>query len=898
MGVLAIRCALALLLACAAGASAVPGRNLIANGDFAADSDGDGMADYWHFSGDEGVKVTWSRGEGLAGRQAQSLTCTSFVDSGPASHAMLAQDDTFALEEGHWYRISFNAKGDLPGRAASVAIQQTGPWEMLGLHAMFRVLPEWKHHSFAFRARKSVDKNLRLQIWFTEPGTLWLDDVQLVEGEVEEAEMKGFSEVVPDVGSKNLVPNSSFECGVSGWGSAGTTVGWSGGLSTLFGRIDHQTAAQHGSSFRIDLDRATAPALAFDYFEAVHKPVLFVLTANRGWISVEPGKPYTLSAYMKSDPPGAPCVLGVQEAFGPLRRHDFAGSANWQRVSFTFTPDADQVYVGAGADLTRSDLPKATVWIDGVQLERGPEMTEYELRTPVEVGLEWERPGHLFASPGEARAIVTAFNGGRREAAVRISALVKDFFDRKASEPGLSLSLGPGQGARRPLPLGVSQKGYYSVRLQADGASVVPINAERCGVIDLCRDRAGLFGMNHAYPSQELLRLSRDIGLTWFRDWSLKWQQVEPEKGRFTFEETDFQIDRVLNEGLNVLGLLPFPSSEWASSAPPDEPPSPSMGEHARQAHRPRDLAEFAEYVRTTVKHYRGRIKVWEILNEPLYTGYALPEQSGYGVPDYVAVLRTAYEAIKEVDPGAFVVGGVAGDPTLHLHELIEAGALRWLDAINIHIYPVFRAPESYIASLDELNAALERSGTPKPVYFTEGAYYADDDLAFEPYRGGDNLLQPLESELDCSSYQVRFDAILLAHNVRSIIYHSGTPGHHNQASVDGIFFEWDGAPRKMAVSQSVLTGLLGPDTEYVGAVWERPRSLAFHSRGRTVVVLWDEQAGGSRLTPRPGAQVIDISGAPVTEKTLPVAETPYYLVIPGELTLPQLQRALSGWRG
>ncbi len=230
------------------------------------------------------------------------------------------------------------------------------------------------------------------------------------------------------------------------------------------------------------------------------------------------------------------------------------------------------------------------------------------------------------------------------------------------------------------------------------------------------------------------------------------------------------------------------------------------------------------------------------------------------------------------------------------LDELIAAGALQWVDALNIHIYPVFRAPESYIPGLETLNAALEGSRTPRPVHFTEGAYYGDDDPAIQPYRAGDTLLQPLESELECASYQVRFNAILLAHGVRKIIYHSGTPGQHNQASVDGIFFEWDGAPRKMAVSQSVMTALLGADTEYAGAVWERPRGLAFHSRGRTVVVVWDERPGGSTLSPRPGADLIDIAGAAVAEHMVPVGATPYYIVIPGKLSLLDARDRLSGW--
>ena len=68
-----------------------------------------------------------------------------------------------------------------------------------------------------------------------------------------------------------------------------------------------------------------------------------------------------------------------------------------------------------------------------------------------------------------------------------------------------------------------------------------------------------LFGMNYAFPWDHLNALCGRFGLRWFRDWSLKWQTVEPEPGEFDFAEPDPQINRVLKLGLNVLPLLPFP---------------------------------------------------------------------------------------------------------------------------------------------------------------------------------------------------------------------------------------------------------------------------------------------------------------------------------------------------
>ncbi|MFB3880900.1 MAG: hypothetical protein ACE149_06535 [Armatimonadota bacterium] len=871
--------------------------DLIVNGDFASDSDGDGMADGWQFSGDRrNLDVTWSRQPAPKGGYAQQLTCTRFEGRDADDHVMLAQYDSLALRQGHWYRLSFAARGEIASTAAYVAIRQTDPWEDVGLSELFRVWSDWRRQQFVFRASKDISSNLRLQIWFTEPGAISIADVQLREVDPSERPHVRYTDVLPDMGSKNLLPNGSFECGASGWGSVARGVDWGGsGLCTLFGTLDRSVSHRGGSSFRIDLDRATAPVLAFDYFNVVEQRVLAPLLSNRGWVTVQPGQDYTFSAYVKADPSGAPVAIRIGQARGETLSYDAVATADWQRIAFTFRPTAQQLYVAIGPDLTDSDLPRATLWVDEVQLEKATEATDYAPRSPLEIGLEWERPGHLFASPDEARAVVTASNATGVEKRVRVTADVTDFFDRPVAAPAIELVVPPGGSAREPFPLGVTDRGFYRFRLQTSEGAVIPTLAERFGVIEFGRDSDGIFGMNHAYPAQELLAISRDLGLTWYRDWSLKWHQVEPEKGRFDFDRLDFQLDRVRQAGMNVIALLPFPSSEWSTTAPTGADESHDMGEHARLAYKPRDLSEWGDYVRTTVAHCRDRIRVWEVLNEPLYTGYALPARAGYTVQDYVDLLRVAYQAIKAEDPGAFVIGGIAADPQRLSAELVAAGGLDYLDAINIHIYPVFQLPERYERPLQELNRSLAEAGKPRPIYFTEGSYYGDDDLSTDPYRSGDPLLKPLDSELECASYQARFNVILLSQGVRSIIYHSGTNGWLNDPSVSGIFFEWDGAPRKMAVTQSVMTALFGSDVDYLGQVWEQVRSYAFHSRGRTIVAAWDEQRRHHLLTPGPAARVLDLAGGAVRDP-VELGITPYYVVLGGARSLDQTRQALAGW--
>ena len=120
MSILPVLC---ILLPLAATRAQEGDESLINNGGLEADTDGDGMADDWQFSGDSGVTVKWSREPGIEGDFCQKLECTAFRHLSAASHVMLAQYNAFALEEGQWYRLTFQVRGEgIEGSAADVNI--------------------------------------------------------------------------------------------------------------------------------------------------------------------------------------------------------------------------------------------------------------------------------------------------------------------------------------------------------------------------------------------------------------------------------------------------------------------------------------------------------------------------------------------------------------------------------------------------------------------------------------------------------------------------------------------------------------------------------------------------------------------------------------------------------
>jgi hypothetical protein len=855
--------------------------NIVPNGDFEEDRDGDGMADHWRFSGDKGVAVTWERDEGFTGRFSQKLTCTRFTYLSPASHAMLCQVNTVRLEKGRWYKLSFAAKQEgIRSRAVQVAIVNMKDWRDCGLRESFRVPRKWKRFEFVFRATETITDRVRLQFWYTSTGTLWLDDVRL---EPSNPVVRRFTEVVPSTTAVNLLPNSSFECGTSGWGSIADLPGWGGNLNLLVGEVDTTTARFHRSSLKIALTPESLPVFYFDYFPLYRVPVKAPLLANRGWIEVEPDVDYTLSAYMKADTEGLVGVLSVRRAFRGSLRREVQLTTEWRRYTFTFRPRARQIFIALGLDLEASKGEAGTVWIDGVQLEKGSKATPYRPRAIVEVGLETDRLGNIFRYGEEPEMRAMLFNADEVPHSVTLRLRTTNFDDVVVHEDVLSVDVPPGQTVRIPVRPGVRRKGFYRLHLRAEGAEISLTRPLRFAIIEPYTESESLFGMNHAYPWPHLLDLSGEIGLCWFRDWSLKWQEVEPERGRFEFTEADHQINRVLERGLNVLALLPFPSSNWSSSAGPEVKVSERYpGNRERMAYMPRDLEEFAAYVRATVRHYRGRIHVWEILNEPIYTSYALPQRKGYRVEDYVRLLRVAYQAVKEVQPDALVIGGIAGGPDLYTKEFIESDGLRWADALNLHIYPGLTAPEEYEEPLRRLRHLMRSAGADKPIWFTEGAYYADDDRPFEPYKA---WLKPLESEVEAAEWQVKFNALLLAYGVERIIYHSGTSGSLNNESLSGIFFEWRGTPRKMLVTQAAMANLLGAETKPLGRV-EAPegvRAYRFLTEGGTVIVAWtEEDAGLVRIAPSKPWRAVDIQGNELEADEVTLRGRPVYFVAKG----------------
>lgn len=176
-----------------------------------------------------------------------------------------------------------------------------------------------------------------------------------------------------------------------------------------------------------------------------------------------------------------------------------------------------------------------------------------------------------------------------------------------------------------------------------------------------------------------------ETGATWARV-VIPWNYVEAWNDENNWSPAHLQwgaIDSAINaaraRGLKILGLIQGPAPAWA--ADPDQPAYSTT---------PLNVSTYARFCAQVADRYRGKVRHWEIWNEPnLRLYWTNPDPKAYA-----ALLIAASKAIKAVQPDAFVVsgglsswaeGGIA--PIPYLGGMADAGVADHIDAVGLHPY-------------------------------------------------------------------------------------------------------------------------------------------------------------------------------------------------------------------
>lgn len=181
------------------------------------------------------------------------------------------------------------------------------------------------------------------------------------------------------------------------------------------------------------------------------------------------------------------------------------------------------------------------------------------------------------------------------------------------------------------------------------------------------------------------------------------WSVIEPEKGRFEWEFPDRVIDAIVAAGLEPYPILCY-NAAWNRDASPASP---------------EDREAFGNYVYQLVNRYKGKVRQWEVWNEPNTTPFWVPNPSAV---DYAELLKIAYARAKEVDPTCTVVGFcTAGADFQFIEDVYKNGAKGSFDALSYHHYGDQRDESVLESEIRRIRAIMDRHGdAAKPIYITE----------------------------------------------------------------------------------------------------------------------------------------------------------------------------------
>jgi hypothetical protein len=221
-----------------------------------------------------------------------------------------------------------------------------------------------------------------------------------------------------------------------------------------------------------------------------------------------------------------------------------------------------------------------------------------------------------------------------------------------------------------------------------------------------------------------------EAGVAWDRI-LFYWSELQPNgpEDWNGYHVPDDWLDTAAQGGREVIGLLKH-TPAWATDGLPGCGVPRGLD---LPVDDPANL--WASFVRRVVSIYGDRVNRWVIWNEPDIDQQTYGNEWCGSLDDYYRLLKVAYVAAHEVDPGVQIhlagltfwhdrdylrrfLGRVIQDPTAVDHEY-------YFDAVTLHIY--FQT-ETVPYVINEAQAALRAYGLQKPIWVNETNASPDSD--------------------------------------------------------------------------------------------------------------------------------------------------------------------------
>ncbi|HBJ95514.1 MAG TPA: hypothetical protein DDZ11_03310 [Lentisphaeria bacterium] len=257
-----------------------------------------------------------------------------------------------------------------------------------------------------------------------------------------------------------------------------------------------------------------------------------------------------------------------------------------------------------------------------------------------------------------------------------------------------------------------------------------------------------------------------------------------------------------------------------------------------RVIYPPVDL--FENYIEQTVKHLKGRVPAYEIVNEP----------NLFLSPDgYARYLKAAHDAIRRADPAAKISGfcitsDFGTDAGPWFEACVKAGGIKYVDAMGFHPYGSRKLGSIIPAdrAVANIRATLAAYGRPDmPLWNTE-LYYLGEDVGKKGCEETENTAEDLVQRFLVDAGEgvgqsiaihadILWKRLLTPHMWTGKNYHELIPSELMVAcNTLARLFEGAKPVKKIRLPNGVICYVYRKDGKLIAAVWEYQSKKGVHA--------------------------------------------------------------------
>lgn len=567
--------------------------------------------------------------------------------------------------------------------------------------------------------------------------------------------------------SENLIFNSGFEVGESGY------------VCVKYLRPDTNPELKYEAP-ALDASTFVTGKQSLHIPNRYAEQVRFVMRE----VELSPNTKYTVSVWMKSDVDGGEANLSVTSS-APIgwdtKSRDFLLTKEWKKYEFSFTTGenpGNRFYNVQVYSCKRPESPAGDIWLDNFQLNQGGPLP-YQSGSDIEIAVKPEKKLYVKSDGQDSAKVkcslqIANYSSVSFEGEIDLEISLDDsgnlpeenLRERETRSLGkVHLEAGEVKTVETEIPIKEFGLFRFSPRVQGsrayrswqDYTAVVgeyhwtPLDLKKSPCIAMNMGSLGFgYPPRFDFPKwsfygaggsqQDLMEMLAKMGCRLLRDYdtpnpSFAWRLVEPEDGKFDFRVADLTVSTASKFGIEIMPVVGQSDFIWENkkrdsvlNGLPDW-----LIKKSREAkdtpwripgfsiyHPP--LEDWTEYVGAIARRYKGKIKYYEILNEPNL--YMSPKT-------YLEYLKAAFKELKDVDDANQVVAmSSTGDINGRLKEFVldsvKLGALSYADIVSFHPYdgPNLGSPTPADRQIKELQLLLgSAGGAPPPLWNTE-LYY------------------------------------------------------------------------------------------------------------------------------------------------------------------------------